>query len=385
VRATITTIAIPGADGVADHEHEDLPAAAVEARPGSDSPRGLREERESMSEVLENDVVANVNGREDGEKIRYDAVIVGAGASGLSAALVLGRSRRRVLVLDGGEPRNAPADASHGFFTRDGVHPGELLEIGRGQLKPYPSVEYRAERATEARGEDGAFWVALEGGETVSARKLVLATGVSDELPDTPGFKELWGRGVYGCPYCHGWEVRDRPLAVMAKGDGIAERAGLIRNWSRDLVALTDGAPLGDEARARLAVLGVPVREEKVSRLEGDPVGGVLRRVIFEDGPEIEREGLFHVPPQSQRSPIAESLGCEVVEVGPARVVKGDSATRETTVPGVYVAGDAGNAPAQSVVLAAASGANAAYFLNHALAMEDAEAAVAAAVGGRPS
>ncbi len=122
---------------------------------------------------------------------RYDVVVVGAGTAGLSAALVLGRSGRKVLVLDGGEPRNAPSDASHGFFTRDGVHPGELLRIGREQLGPYPGVEYRAGWATDASGADGAFEVALEDGEVVAARKLVLATGVSDELPDRPGFREL--------------------------------------------------------------------------------------------------------------------------------------------------------------------------------------------------
>jgi thioredoxin reductase len=332
-----------------------------------------------MARVMEEMSPGGVEG--DGRS-RYDVVVVGAGTAGLSAALVLGRSRRRVLVLDGGEPRNAPADASHGFFTRDGVHPGELLRIGREQLSPYPSVEYRAERATGVSGSDGAFEVALEGGESVGARKLVLATGVLDELPERPGFRELWGRGVYGCPYCHGWEVRDRPLAVLAPAGGLPERVALILGWSRDLVALTDGSPLGEEGRARLEALGVPLREERVSRLVGDPsgAGGGLSRVAFEDGPELECEGLFYAPPARQRSPIAEALGCEVVEAGPARVVKNDPATRETTVPGVYAAGDAGNAPAQSVVLAAASGANAAYFLNHALAMEDADRAAAVGI-----
>jgi thioredoxin reductase len=246
------------------------------------------------------------------ERARYDTVVVGAGTAGLSAALVLGRSRRRVLVLDGGEPRkNAPASASQGFFTRDGVSPGELLQIGRGQLEPYPGVEYRAERATGARGEDGAFEVTLEGGEAVWARKLVLATGVFDELPDNrSGFLELWGRGVYHCPYCHGWEVRDRPLAVMAGGEEVAERAVLIRNWSRDLVALTDGSPLGDETRERLGALGVvPVYEQSVARLEGRDDGSEgLSRVVFGDGSSIAREGLFYGPPQRQRSPLAEAF-----------------------------------------------------------------------------
>lgn len=314
------------------------------------------------------------------EEGRYDAVVVGAGTAGLSAALVLGRSRRRVLVLDGGEPRNAPASSSHGFFTRDGVSPGEFLEIGRGQLEPYPSVEYRADRAVEVFGSDGAFGVALGGGETVSARKILLATGVFDELPDRPGFIELWGRGVYHCPYCHGWEVRDRPLAVMAGGGGILERAILIRNWSRDLVVLTDGSPPDDEARARLGALGVPVLDERIARLEGREDGSEgLSRIVFEDGTSIELEGLFYGPPQRQSSPLAEALGCEIVVMGPASwVVKTDPMTRETSVAGVYAAGDA-SSPMQSLALASASGATAAAFLNHTFCGEDAEAEAASA------
>jgi thioredoxin reductase len=328
-----------------------------------------------LSEVLTKTGSARTEGS---ETARYDAVVVGAGTAGLSAALVLGRSRRRVLVLDGGEPRNAPAAGVHGFFTRDGMHPGELLEIGRGQLEPYPGVEYRAERATGVSGSDGAFEVVLEGGEAIAARKIVLATGVADELPDRPGFKELWGRGVYHCPYCHGWEVRDRPLAVMAGGDEVAERAVLIRNWSRDLVALTDGSPLADGARARLGALGVPVYEGRIARLEGKKDGPEgLSRILFQDGSSLEREGLFYGPPQRQRSPLAEALGCEVEAMGPAaEVVKADPMTRETGVPGVFVAGD-GGPPPQSVANAVASGANAAAFLNHALCGEDAEAEIA--------
>ena len=309
----------------------------------------------------------------------YDVVIVGAGSAGLSAALVLGRSRRRVLVLDGGEPRNAPSAGAHGFFTRDGVSPGELLEIGRGQLVPYDGVEHRAIRAAQVSGSDGSFGVRLEDGEDVLAGKILLATGVVDELPDRPGFRELWGRGVYHCPYCHGWEVRDRPLAVYADADdpaGPVGRAVLIRNWSRDLVVLTDGpSGLDAEGREKLDALGVPLNEKRIARLEGRNVASEgLARVHFEDGTSLERAGLFYGPPQRQRSGFAESLGCEVVAMGPAaQVVKAEPMTGETSVPGVYVAGDAGTLP-QSVANAASSGANAAAFLNHTLCGEDAEA-----------
>ncbi len=318
----------------------------------------------------------------DRHELRYDVVVVGGGSAGLSAALVLGRSRRRTLVLDAGEPRNSPSSGVHGFFSRDGIPPQELLKIGREQLEPYPSVEVRSARAAGASGENGDFEVILDDGAVVRARKLLLATGVVDELPEKPGFEELWGRGVYHCPYCHGWEVRDRPLAVLSYGEGATQRAAFIRNWSRDLVLLTDGpANLNDEGRRALRALDVPVREERISYLEGDPGGapGGLWRIHFEDGSSLEREALFYVPPQRQGSELAQMLGCEIVEMGQAPAgVKGDPTTRETSVAGVYVAGDAGNA-VQSALLAAASGANAAFFVNHSLVADEVAAAVGAA------
>src|SRR5918992_1110506 len=315
--------------------------------------------------------------------LRYDVVVVGGGSAGLSAALVLGRSRRRTLVLDAGEPRNAPSSGVHGFFSRDGIPPRELLRIAREQLEAYPGVEVRSARADGARGRDGDFEVILDDGSVVRTRKLRLSTGVVDELPEKPGFKGLWGRGVYHCPYCHDWEVRDRPLAVLNSGEGAAEHAALIRNWSRDLVLLTDGpANLNEERRRTLRALDIPVREARISYLEGDPgeAAGGLRRIHVEDGSSLEREGIFYVPPQRQGSELAQMLGCEIVAMGQAPAgVKGDPTTRETSVAGGYVAGDAGNA-VQSALLAAASGANAAFFVNHSLVADEVAAAVGAAV-----
>jgi thioredoxin reductase len=318
----------------------------------------------------------------DRHDLRYDVVVVGGGSAGLSAALVLGRSRRRTLILDAGEPRNAPSSGVHGFFSRDGIPPEELLRIGREQLEPYPSVEVRSARVTGASGENGDFELILDDGAVVRARKLLLATGVVDELPEKPGFEEFWGRGVYHCPYCHGWEVRDRPLAVLNPGEGAAERAAFIRNWSRDLVLLTDGpANLNEEGRRTLRALDIPLRQERISYLEGKQGGaaGGLRRIHFEDGSSLEREALFYVPPQRQGSELAQMLGCEIVAMGQAPAgVKSDPTTRETTVGGVYVAGDAGNG-VQSALLASASGANAAFFVNHALVAEEVAAAIGAA------
>ncbi|MVN88240.1 FAD-binding protein [Deinococcus sp. HMF7620] len=300
----------------------------------------------------------------------YEVVVVGGGAAGLSAALVLGRSRRRTLVLASGEPRNAPARTSHGFFTRDGISPRELLERGREQLRPYSDVEYLAVEVTGVSGTDGNFEVMLEGEQTVWTRKLVLATGVADELPPQSGFKELWGRGVYSCPYCHGWEVRDRALAVLAEGDEVVERAVLIRQWSRNLVALTHGAPLSDGARERLQSLGVPVYEGRILHLEGKGGSEGLSRIVFEDGSSVGREALFYGPPQRQRSNLAEALGCEIGPMGPAaEIVTANPVTRETSVKGVYAVGDMGFPMAQ-ISLAVAAGSAAAAFINHALCVE---------------
>lgn len=304
----------------------------------------------------------------------YDAVVVGGGSAGLSAALMLGRARRRTLVLDGGEPRNAPASGVHYFFTRDGTPPDDLLRIGREQLEPYSGVEVRRAGATGASGSDGDFLVTLEDGSTVGTRKILLATGVYDELPERPGFREFWGRGIYHCPYCHGWEVRDRPLAVLNSGEDAAEQAAMIRNWSRDLILLTDGpAALEDRARETLGALGIPIIEKPISRLEGDRGSGVLERILFEDGTEVLREGLFYKPPQRQRSDLAEVLGCEFQTEGPLpTLIKNDPMTKETTVPGVHVAGDAGTM-LQGAIMAAASGASAAAIINHALVTQDTE------------
>ncbi len=318
---------------------------------------------------------------------QYDVVVVGGGIAGLSAALMLGRSRRRTLVVDSGTPRNAPSSGVNGFLSRDGIPPLELLRIGREQLEPYPDVEIRSGSVTGATGEDGDFAVTLDDESSVRAHKILLASGVVDELPDTPGFAALWGQGVYHCPYCHGWEVRDSRLAVLVNGPMTMHYLTVIRNWSRDIVLLTDGdVDLGEDDRQTLRALGVPVREESIERLEGAPGDGHggLRRIIFADGPALERDVLFHGPPTRQRSGLAEALGCEIVrELIPMVAMPGsvahDPVTRETTVPGVYVAGDA--ASPLNAIVAASSGAMAASFINAALVAAGVEAEVATEAG----
>lgn len=309
---------------------------------------------------------------------KYDVVVVGAGTAGLSAALSLGRSMRRALVLDGGAPRNAPAEHAHNLFTRDGTPPEELLRLGRRDLEKYETVEVREGVATGASGSDGDFTVTLEGGESIEARKLLIASGVVDEMPDIPGFAEAWGRGIYHCPFCHGWEVRERPLAVYASAEMMMFRIALIRNWSRDLIAVTDGTEVPDEDRRKLDALGVPLYEGPISVIEPDAGERKLTRIVLEDGTDIEIEGLFANPPMGQGSGLAETLGCETeyVEMMQSRVISADPGTHETTVKGVFVAGDAGK-EMPSLANAVASGSTVGAFITHDLCGDDVAAELA--------
>jgi thioredoxin reductase len=285
----------------------------------------------------------------------YDVAIIGGGAAGLSAALVLGRARRRVAVIDTGAPRNAPAAHMHGFLSRDGVPPAQLLATGRAEAHRY-AVEFVDDEAVAA---DPDFTVRLASGNAVRARRLVLATGAVDELPDIPGARERWGRDFLHCPYCHGWEVRDRPLA--AYGAGAAHLALLLTSLSDDVVLLTDGSPdLDPDTTERLRQTGVVIRDDPIARLEAE--GGKLARVVFADGSSDERAGLFFVPTFTP-SPLPAQLGCELDESG-ALVIDEDGAT---SVPWVFAAGDA-TTDKKAVVLAAAAGSRAAYTINAGLA-----------------
>jgi thioredoxin reductase len=287
----------------------------------------------------------------------YDVIIIGGGPAGLSAALVLGRCRRQVLVCDTGKPRNAASQAMHGFLSRDGMPPWEFLRIARDQLRPYETVELRDVEATAAECRDSRFHVTLADGTTLQTRKLLIATGVRDNLPEIPGFDALYGKSVFHCPYCDGWEVRDRPLAIYGRGDRGLGLSLELTGWSRDLVLCTDGpSEIAAEGLARLDRNGIRVREDRVTRLEGTDR---LERIVFAAGAPLDRHALFFTTGQTQHSGLVTALGCEMNEKGTVLTGKYEAAH----LPGLYVAGDASRA-VQWVVVAAAVGAEAAFAIN---------------------
>lgn len=294
-----------------------------------------------------------------------DVIIVGAGPAGMSAALVLARACRRVLVFDHGRPRNAAAAHMHGYLTRDGVPPSEFLTIARAQLAAYPAVQFVEREVTAATCVDGLFRVTTAEG-SYTATKLLLATGVVDHVPDIPGFRALYGTSVFHCPYCDGYEFRNQPMAVYGCEAGAYGLALNLLGWSSDVAIVSDG-PCGIDPTelAHLAQRGIPVREEPIARLEG--TDGQLERVVFTSGEPLERRTLFFTTGQTQCSPLAQSLGCEFNEKGTVRTGPYES----THLPGLYVAGDASRS-VQWVIVAAAEGAEAAFAINEAFLKADA-------------
>jgi thioredoxin reductase (NADPH) len=286
---------------------------------------------------------------------KYDVVVVGGGAAGLSAALVLGRSRRSVLVIDAGQPRNAPAHHLHNYLGREGTSPTELLAIGREEVRRY-GVEVRPGRVTSAARSGGGFRLGLDDGGSALSRRLVLATGVVDVLPDVPGLAGRFGRDVLHCPYCHGWEVADQPLGIVASGPDCVERALLFRQWSDDVVILLNGQPaLQTEDAEKAAACGIGVVPGEIVRVvvQHDAVSGVE----LVGGEVVARKALVVTTVPTPDTSLLDAVGAPAT-------------------PGVKVVGNAAM-PYGGVITSAADGMMAGTMLNHELILEETAAAVA--------
>jgi thioredoxin reductase len=304
----------------------------------------------------------------------YDVVVAGGSWAGLSAAMQLARARRRVLVVDAGRPRNRFATTSHGFLGQDGRTPAAILETARAQVLAYPTAALRRDEATRAvKHERGGFGVELASGGSVHARRLVLATGVVDELPDVPGLRERWGVSVLHCPYCHGYEVADRRLGVLAVGEMSVHQALLLPDWSADVTLFTTGAFEPTVAqRDALAARGVRIEPRRVVGVVGDApaLAGVRLRAADgspDGGTVVPLDALFTQARNTIASPLAEQLGCAFDE-GPFGPVIRTDVRRETTVPGVYAAGDAARVP-HNATWASADGVTAGISAHQSLAL----------------
>lgn len=298
----------------------------------------------------------------------YDVVIIGGGPSGLSAALALGRARKRVLLCDSGPRRNALAEHMYNFVSRDGVVPDEFRRVAREQLGRYPNVELRDVGVGNVSGSRGRFQLEV-GGETVDARRILVCTGMVDQMLPVEGFAELWGHGIVQCPYCHGWEVKDRPWGYLARAEHAAHLPAFalqLRGWTSDVYLFTNGDfELSPAVRDQLVSAGVRVETSKLKRLVGREQR--LEAVELSDGTRVPCELLFAHPPQRQVA-LVSKLGLALDDDG---FVVVDPMKRETSVPGVFAAGDL-TTRMQAAVAAAASGMQAAAFINVDLSLEQA-------------
>jgi thioredoxin reductase len=293
-----------------------------------------------------------------------DVVIIGAGPAGLSAALVLGRCCRSVLVCDRGTPRSWASKAMHGFLSRDGMAPAEFAAIAHAELTRYPSVVFERVEVRQATAIAEGFAVVV-GSRTVRARKVLVATGLQDRLPRIEGLDALFGTSVFQCPYCDGWEFRNRPLAAYGRQQRGLEMARALTAWSRDIVLCSDGVSgLTPQQRDELAGNGIRLTEQRILRLEHSD--GTLRHVVFRDGTRLARDALFFNTASEGQSDLARQLGCTFNRQGGVLCGKYEA----TAAPGVYVAGNIIRNVQLSIV-AAAEGANAAFGINRALTRED--------------
>lgn len=286
---------------------------------------------------------------------RWDCVVIGGGAAGLSAALVLGRARMRTLVVDAGAQSNLAAHGIGGLLGFDGVPPAQLYARGRDEVTRYPSVEVLDGEVASVTAHEGGFTVGLAGGRAVEVRRVLLATGMRYELPSVTGLDQFWGGSVFHCPFCHGWEMREQPLGVIAQGERAVHMATLLSQWSDDVVVLSNGpAEVSPAGLEQLTARGIAVDERQIARVSG--ADGQLDTVVFADGTTLSRRGLLVASTLYQRSGLARALGVAFAPPSPlSEEAIAVDAMWQTSVPGVFAAGDV-SVPMPQVAAAVASG-----------------------------
>lgn len=296
----------------------------------------------------------------------YDCAIVGGGPAGLNAALVLGRARRSVALLDNSQPRNGVTHASHGFITRDGIQPSEFRRIAYEEVLSYPSVRHWQAEVSDIQRTDHGFALRTSSGERVQARKVILAAGLKEVLPEIERIRDFYGKSLFVCPFCDGWELRDQPLAVVSEHPDVFHKVKLLLNWSRDLIVCTNGRDiLTAEQRQQLASRGIRIVDTPVAAFSGR--NGLLERVHFTDGTHIERSGGFIDPTQLPNARFDDALGYQTAENGGIVI----DALGRTTSAGVYAAGDSAYVMPSQLIYAAASGSKAAMAVMADLTEED--------------
>jgi len=266
---------------------------------------------------------------------QFDVIIVGGSYAGLSAGMSLGRFLRKVLIIDSGKPCNEQTPHSHNFLTQDGKTPKEISELSKKQVLEYETVEFHQGKAIDEKKTEKGFEIITENGENFNSKKLIIATGIIDEVPDIKGFKESWGISLIHCPYCHGYEFRNKKTGIIANGDRAFHIASLVKNLTDDVTLLTRGkAEFSDQQKEKLAKNNIQIIETEISELKHQ--NGLVESLIFSDRKEIEFEAVYGAFPFKQHSEIPQILGCELTEMGH---IKTDF-MQKANIPGVFVCGD---------------------------------------------
>ncbi|WP_339159193.1 NAD(P)/FAD-dependent oxidoreductase [Paenibacillus sp. FSL W8-0186] len=294
----------------------------------------------------------------------FDVAIIGGGPAGLNAALVLGRARKNVVVIDEGRPRNAVTRESHGFLTRDGIQPGEFRRIAREEISAYPSVSFMDDTAVSIAGTDAQFQITTAQGTVFTSKKILFAVGMKDRPLDIPGLAEVYGKSAFVCPYCDGWELRDQPLVIINKGAELMHFAPLISGWTNQFTICTNGPDeLSDDQREELRRQRVPLFESPIRSI--DSIDGAVRQVVLEDGTALPCAGIFFKPELVTGSDLPRAIGCRLTETGMIVVDE----FGKTNIPGIYSVGDAASRLHQAIA-AASMGAFAAAAMNNELNLE---------------